>query len=83
MNENFDDQMRELLAEYAHKAWSDWMTYLFSKGTFNEDGTWTMPDWAVERWKRQAATDYNQLPNDEKESDRSEADRILAIIAST
>jgi hypothetical protein len=56
------------------------MTYLFSKGAFNEDGTWTMPVWAVERWQRQVRTPYAELSEPEKDSDRDEADRVLALI---
>lgn len=73
--------MREKLADYAHRAWSGWTKYLFSKGTFNEDGTWTMPKWAVERWQRQMNTDYKDLPDSEKESDRKEADEMLSIVS--
>lgn len=72
--------LREKLAEMAHKQWSSWMDYLFSKGTFNADGTWTMPTWAVERWKRQAETPYSELSKSEQDSDRNEADKFLAVI---
>ena len=71
---------REILAELAHEQWTGWMEYLFSKGTHNEDGTWTMPAWAVERWKRQTATPFNELSFEEKESDRKEADKFLAVL---
>jgi hypothetical protein len=57
------------------------MEYLFSKGTFNEDGTWTMPEWAVKRWTTQMKTDYKDLSEQEKDSDRSEADGMLKVIA--
>jgi len=72
--------MKEQLSELAHNQWSDWMKYLFSKGIFNEDGTWTMPKWAVDRWNRQMNTNYQDLSNEEKESDRNEADKMLEII---
>lgn len=71
---------RERLAEYAHDAWSGWMEYLFSKSEQNEDGTVTIPKWAVERWTRQATTKYSGLPEGEKASDRDEADKMLAIM---
>ena len=72
---------RELLAAYAHdEAWSGWMRYVFDKSTFNADGSVTIPTWAVERWGRQIATPYRELPEDEKESDRKEADRMLTIV---
>lgn len=72
--------IRESLSEYAHEAWSGWMIYMFSKMTINEDGTATMPKWAVERWSRQMNTKYSDMPENEKESDRVEADRMLSIV---
>ena len=72
--------IREQLAEYAHNAWAGWLQYQFSKAELNADGTWTMPAWAVERWRRQMNTPYAALPELEKESDREEADKMLAII---
>lgn len=72
-------EMREPLAALAHEQWSGWMRYMFSTGTFNDDGTWTMPAWAVERWQRQMNTPYAELPEAEKTSDRLEADKVLAL----
>ncbi len=73
--------LRELLSQYSHDAaWSRWINYQFSKGTFNDDGSWTMPAWAVERWKRQANTLYIDLSEIEKESGRTEADKMINII---
>ncbi len=74
-----NDKMREALAEYAHDSWSGWMKYLAEKTTFNTDGTATIPAWAVTRWNRQMHTPYADLPEPEKESDRVEADKIIAI----
>lgn len=70
---------RELLSDYAHEAWCGWMKYMFSIAEINDDGTWTMPKWAVERWQRQMNTKYSELPEEEKKSDREEADKILSI----
>ena len=72
------DTLRERLAKLAHEQWSGWMYYLFSKSQANDDGTVTIPKWAVERWKRQVETPYDSLPEDEKESDRKEADKFIA-----
>jgi hypothetical protein len=75
------DNVREALAQYAHDtAWSGWMRYLFSKCTINEDGSVTMPAWAVERWTRQMNTPYVDLPESERASDREQADMIIAKI---
>ena len=72
--------IREELANLCHEQWSGWMKYLFEKGTHNdEDGTFTISSWAVHRWIRQMNTEYNDLPFEEKESDRKEADRFIRI----
>lgn len=73
------DEIRERLAEYAHKAWSGWMKYLFKKSIEVGDGCVEIPNWAVERWTRQSNTTYKNLPEDEKESDREEADQMIEI----
>lgn len=79
-----DNDTREALATYAHEAWSGWMTYLFSKCEYDlSDDLVIIPKWAVERWQRQAATPYRELPESEKESDRTEADKMLAIVATS
>lgn len=74
------ENKREELAELAHSQWSGWMEYLFSKGVKNEDGTWTMPKWAVDRWELQMKTPYFELSHDEKESDRKEADKFIKAL---
>ena len=72
--------VRESLAAYAHGAWCGWMRYMWSKCTPNADGSLTIPAWAVDRWERQMSTPYVELPQDERASDRQEADAILAIV---
>jgi hypothetical protein len=59
---------------------TDWMDYLFGKSQTNPDGTITIPAWAVNRWLRQMMTPYEYLPEAEKDLDRAEADKILALI---
>jgi hypothetical protein len=72
--------LREDLAAYAHDTWSGWMKHMFKKTHLNDDGTETIPAELVVRWRRQMNTDYVDLPDGEKESDRKEADKILAIV---
>lgn len=81
------EDKREKLARYIHNEnWSGWMEYMFSKcqpatGQFDKDtGELIIPKWAVERWKRQMRTPYDELSEREKESDRREADRIMQIL---
>lgn len=70
---------REKLASYAHKQWSGWMKYLFSKSVI-VSGVCVIPAWLVERWLGQMNTSYEELSEPEKESDRKEADGMLEII---
>ena len=74
-----DNTTREKLADYAHEAWSGWMKYLFEKSTKNDDGTITIPKWAVDRWTMQVNTKYQDLPENMKKSDREEADKMISI----
>jgi len=76
------NELIEALASYAHEAWSGWMRYLFKKSTENDDGTVTIPRWAVERWRRQMNTAYADLPESEKKSDRDEARKIIEVLIS-
>jgi len=74
-------EKREELAALCHKQWSGWMQYLFSKCDENpETGQVTIPRWAFDRWSRQASTKYAGLSKQEKDSDRKEADRFIALI---
>jgi hypothetical protein len=75
-------EVRELLADYAHDAWSGWMRYLFSKCKWHAVMGVIIPANLVSRWERQIATPYRDLPEKEKNSDRKEADRMLAIVFS-
>ena len=74
-----NNELREALAAYAHEAWSGWINYEFGKGVRNPDGSITLPASLVERWDRQRATAYADLPEGEKASDRKEADQMLAL----
>ena len=72
--------MKPVLAGYAHDAWSGWMKYLFEKSNENTDGTVTIPKWAVDRWKHQVSTKYQDLSDEEKESDLREAEKMISIM---
>ncbi len=75
------DDLHEKLAALAHEQWSGWMRYLFEQceETVEGDGI-HMPRACVERWARQVNTPYTDLSEEEKESDRKEADRVLEIL---
>ena len=75
-----EDELKETLANYAHEAWSGWMDYLFSRSQRNFDGSVVIPTDLVSRWRYQVGTKYADLPEEMKESDRKEANVILATI---
>ncbi|MBC8488503.1 MAG: hypothetical protein H8D45_20945 [Bacteroidetes bacterium] len=52
---------------------------MFRQSTLNEDGSVTIPRSLVERWKRQCEMAYKDLQENEKNSDRYETDRMIAI----
>lgn len=72
--------LREQLAALAHEQWSGWMEYLFGKCASAIGGV-IIPTEFWERWQRQMATPYAGLSENEKESDRIEADKVLAILS--
>ena len=61
---------REELAKAAHDLWAHWMRYQFSQCHALEDGSLVIPADKVNRWQRQANTEYEDLSEDEKRSDR-------------
>ena len=72
--------MREKLAELCHEQWSGWMKHLFSFTSAPLGGAFVIPASNVKRWKRQMNTPYEDLSEEEKDSDRKEADKFLEII---
>jgi len=78
-----DNNMKEKLANVSHDIWSHWMRWQFSVCQLNEDGSLTIPAAKVERWTRQMDTDYADLSEPEKDSDREQADKIIAALGIT
>lgn len=76
----------EILAELCHDQWSGWMKYQFGK--FHKLDSYTMyggddfrllPQEFWDRWTRQMNTPYAELSEPEKESDRTEARKFIAL----
>jgi len=76
-------KIKETLSDLCHQMWSGWMEYLFTKCITNENGSLTIPQEFVERWARQIDTCYEKLSEEEKNSDRIEAYRIITILRNT
>lgn len=71
---------QEQMANKVHEVWASWMSYVFFSSKFNEDGSVTIPKMLVEKWSRQIATPYEDLPDHEKESDNIIAEEILLLV---
>jgi len=69
------------LADLQHEIWSHWMKYLFEVSIQNQDGSVTIPADKVNRWKRQMNTKYENLSNNEKNSDVEQARKVLKLIS--
>ncbi|MCP5018942.1 MAG: hypothetical protein GY938_27240 [Ketobacter sp.] len=72
-------ELREKLAAQQHEIWAHWMKCLFSQCIDDTDYILIPIDKAI-RWKRQMLTDYADLTEPERESDRDQADKIIAIL---
>ncbi len=72
---------RELVAALVHEQWSSWMIFMFGKSDQLSDGGIVIPRNFVERLKRQISISYFNLSEDEKESDRAEADKFIELFS--
>ena len=79
-----DKELIEILADIEHKRWSNWQKYLHSK----LKDEYIAPNMLVktmmrgdfEHWERQINTDYKDLSEQEKESDRKEVMQYLPVV---
>ena len=79
-------ELRESLAAVQHDIWAHFMRYLVSEcHTATDDWSGNpvllIPTDKVDRWKRQMDTAYADLTEKEKDSDREQADKVLAVLA--
>ena len=65
--------IRERLAALEHEQWAHWTRYLLDHLTPEN----------VERWRRQIDTPYEELSEQEKQSDREWADRVLELVGAS
>lgn len=69
-------ELLEMLAQLEHEQWSHWVNYVDSlevTGHLTEDD--------LNRWKSQATMTYEYLTEQEKESDREWARKVLDILS--
>lgn len=80
--QNLAPELLEALAAIEHERWAHWQEYVHSLCTPTSDGSLLIPAELVERWKKQAATPYGDLNEEEQESDREQVRRYLPTILS-
>ncbi|HXM64146.1 MAG TPA: hypothetical protein VN950_25010 [Terriglobales bacterium] len=77
------DDLLERLAAIEHERWSHWQQYLHSKCVPQPGGSLLIPADLVARWQTQIDRKYNELSEEEKESDREQVRKYLPLIATT
>lgn len=70
----------EELAAVQHDIWAHWMHYLFSRTVPGCAEGAAIPHNLVTRWQRQVETPYARLSESERESDREQARKVLAVL---
>lgn len=78
--------LREIISAIQHEIWVHWMKYQMAQCYSDEGmhpGCLIIPSEKVERWKRQMNTPYSDLTEQERESDREQADKVLSSINGT
>jgi hypothetical protein len=61
----------------AHESWKGLMEFMSSKGTQNEDGSFTLKPQTFEKWMLRANTDLKDLDDKLKNSHLFEANKYL------
>lgn len=78
-NKSFEPLLEELAA-IEHQRWAHWQKYVHEKAQRQPDGSLVLPADLVERWERQLRTSYQDLTNEEKDSDREQVRKYLPIL---
>ncbi|MHC2019411.1 hypothetical protein [Methylobacterium sp. CM6247] len=71
---------REGLSSIEHQRWAHWQAYMHSKCVKQPDGSLIIPADLVAKWERQIATTYDELSDEEKQSDREQVDRYIPFL---
>lgn len=74
------DKLLERLASVEHERWAHWQAYLHDQCIRGDKGELIIPGELVSRWSTQINTPYEELSENERESDRDQVRRYLLII---
>lgn len=77
-----NDWLLEKLSAIEHARWSHWQKYLYSQSVPQDDGSLLIPAELVKKWNKQAYTEYDDLSEREKMSDREQVMKYLPLIYS-
>jgi hypothetical protein len=81
---HIDDMLNSLIEKLAaleHERWSHWQRYVHAKGVRQRDGSLLLPAELVTHWEAQTGKKYEELNDQEKESDREQVRKYLPIVA--
>jgi len=70
----------EKLAEIEHQKWAHWQKYLHSKLNYIGENELVLDYELFKHWERQIKTDYKDLTEKEKDSDREQVLRYWNLI---
>ena len=79
LNESLASLLEELAA-LEHQRWAHWQRYVHDKGHRQPDGSVLLSADLVSRWDRQINTSYEDLTNEEKDSDREQVRKYLPLL---
>jgi hypothetical protein len=71
----------EKLVAIEHERWSHWQRYVHAKGVRQRDGSLLLPAEVVTHWETQISKKYEELNDQEKESDREQVRKYMPIVA--
>lgn len=80
--EKVKDRIYEKLAAIEHERWGSWQQHMHSRGVSSNNGLLFIGA-DIERWERQIRTQYSELSEAEKDSDRHQVDKYWPLIEET
>lgn len=77
-----DPGLLDDLAAIEHQRWGHWQAYVHKQCEPQDDGSLKIPAELALRWARQIGTEFVDLTEDEKQSDREQVLKYLPTISS-
>jgi hypothetical protein len=77
------ESILDTLAAIEHERWSHWQKFMHAQCESTTEGALLIPPSLVARWEKQASTDFEDLSEKEKESDRDQVRRYLPVLVET